>query len=378
MDRRALGIGLCLFLLVLAGGVFYIRTSTCTPIRDEASERGSHGYRLWQGETLVSFTHEGGYVCIPDEWEPIGAVDSSKERARFREGDTGVSIKSAAFGSKALSFAHSSYTVEVRYLVSLTKDQLDAYEGAITNAFEKVGALYGDTATGTPRTHTVVITAGLGVSGNERDSVYPDPGPDVSYFILPLNHGRAQELFIHAVAHLYNRFSDEPSLYQDAQSPIGAEDWQELEAAWTETAYEPSNYFRKMRLSYLYNVHEDVQTDTFTPSRGAPFNDPTAFAVMQRSVPTNAQSSFLDTQYGHYVLYPLTLTAIDGLLQKRDAGTDVEQLLIELHAGTISSFFEKLRTLLPADDMLAIASWMNGTARIPKELIEAGGRLYDR
>ena len=378
MDRRALGIVLCVILLSLAGGLWYLQAFACTPIRNAPPERGSHGYRLWRGETLVSFAHQSGYVCVPEGWEAVGAVDSANGRARFKEGDTGVILKSSAFGAKTLTFARSSYTVRVLYPASLTGERLAGYEQAIGNAFENIGTLYGDNATNAPRVHTVVITAGLGVSGNERDSVYPDPGPDVSYFILPLNHGRSEELFIHAVAHLYNRFAGAENAYESAQSPIHPEDWQELEAAWTETAYESSNSFRTMRLTYLYDVHKDVQTDTFSPSRGAPFNDPVAFAAMQRSVPTNAQSSFVDTQYGHYVLYPLMMTAIDGLLQKRGAGTDVERLLIELHTGSVSSFFETLRTLLTKDDMAAIASWMNGTTLIPKELIDAGGRLYAR
>lgn len=378
MNRRTLGIGLGILSIALIGSVFFIQASSCSPVGAVIPERGSHGYRLWRGETFVSFTHDGRYVCIPGGWEPVGAVDSSKDRARFRDGTTGVMIASAAFGSKTLSFASSSYAVQVRYPTLLSENRLRAYEEAITNAFEKVGALYNDTATSAARTHTVVITAGLGVSGNERDSIYPDPGPDVSYFILPLNHGRSEELFIHAVVHLYNRFGDDLGEYQKNQSPIHTEDWQELEAAWAETAYESSNYLRKMRLSYLYEVHVDVQTDTFSPLRGAPFNDLAAFASMQRSAPTNAQSSFLDTQYAHYVLYPLMMTAIDGLLHEQKTGTTVQELLTELHAGTISSFFDTLRTLLSADDMRAIASWMNGTARIPKALVDAGGRFYDR
>lgn len=363
--------------LAVATGLFFIISPSCAPIATAPFTHGSHGYRVWSGPTLKSFEHEIGRTCIPKGWQAVGAVETGAGWATFAPAETGVAIASPAFASSTLSFEHSAYAVTLIYPKSATPEQIRAYELMVRNAFETVGALFNDSALYEPSAHTVLVTAGLGASKAEKDSVYPDPNGSVTYLILTPDHPRAEELLIHAVAHLYNRFSLADLSYETMQAPVPQEDWQELEAAWAETAYESSSTTRRERFDYLYRVHQAVTSGDFSRVHEPPFDTRNELSTTTPGIVMNETSTQLDEQYGHYVLAPLAMTALDGIFFEDGASTSVASLLSRVHEGG-ENFFDLIQGSLSASRVDTFMSWLNGSTPVPHALVQKGETSYDR
>lgn len=363
-----------LFALIL--GLVFV-PPPCTPTKREF-EKGAHGYRLWWGASLRSVEHGGRRVCVPNGWEALGYEEVGDGWARYASGKTGVLVRSDAFGAIPLSFEGSSYLVALRYPLSETAPKdVARYEATVRSAFERVSALFPNDAASAPHPHTVVVTADLSVGLSETDSVYPDPGADVTYLILPPEAPRSEELFVHALMHLYNRERSDLTEYQELDSSIPAEDWQEVEASWAEIALISSDERRQGRLAYLYGIHEAVREGVAGEGDEPPFDEPGAFARLHQSVAQSGNPSFLDAQYGHYVLAPLAMVALDGLLARHDADASVATLLTRLHAGE-AGFFALLEETLPAEESARVRGWMNGTETVPRALVLEGAERYRR
>ena len=339
----------------------------------------SHGYKVWFSDTLESFPQYGEHVCVPNGWEPVGEKEQKFGWASFPAGASGVLIHSADFTSRMLRTKNDSYVLRVVYQKSLASESVERYITTIVHAFDSVSSLYPSTA-GQMLPHTVLITVGVAGDGTEFEtSVYPDPSIKMSMFVRNIGHTRGEELFIHAVAHLFNRYREDLISYEDTQSPLPPEDWQESEAAWSEIVFRTSNEGRTRRLAELYDIHTAIQTHTFSDSLIYPFNTSELFdAVMQRSTVIKPDSVYSDYQYGHYVLGPLVMVAIEGLLQKYNTHTDIKTLCTELHTKETSNFYKKLATVLPPTEMEHIAHFMNGEETIPRELIDAGNDYYEK
>lgn len=364
------GAGVVLFL-----GAVWLVNLGCTTVGTITPQRGSHGYRLWSGESLVSFMHRGQDICVPEGWQAVGAVSEDEEEgtARFERGSTGVLIRKESFGLRVLEPRGSSYRVSVLYPLSLSRADVDTLFPIVSNAFSEVGALYGDTVTErTP--HTVLVTAGV----HESESVYPDPTGRVSYMIGPASSERGEGLLIHALVHLYNRFSD-PRPYLEKQDPFTVAEFQELEATWAETALTTHRGAAFKRLTYLYRVHSAVVTQNVALVADAPpFNNVAAFNTIRPTILVKPGAPYLDVQYGHYVLAPLTMVAIDALLSERNTGLSVRSILTDLHTGKRENFMQVLDEVLGEKDMRAINDWIVADAQIPVGLIERAVTLYDR
>jgi len=369
---------LALGILLAAGvGFFALASLPCAPIEEQVATTGSHGYRIWSGPTLVSFEHAGGRVCVPRGWEPIGSVRHNATWAIFAPETTGVMVRSSAFAETALTFEHSSFEVTLRYPVEATTPQLLAeYEAMVRNAFERTGALFDDHPRLIPRPHTVLVTASIPASEAEAASIYPDPGINVSFLILKPSHVRSEELLVHAVAHLYNRHEKDFMRYQDIQGLMPPSDWQELEASWMETAFRTSHEGRLARIEYLYNVHQAVRTRDFSLIQEPPFDDRAAFDQMKGLFVIGDDASYLDTQYAHYVLGPLLMIGVEGLLLQNEAGANVETLLYLMHTEDIEDFLGALSTLLPSEEIDRIIRWLNGEETIDHALLLKGASEY--
>jgi hypothetical protein len=197
-------------------------------------------------------------------------------------------------------------------------------------------------------------------------------------FVRNLDHKRGEELFIHAVAHLHNRYREDLTDYQGTQAPVPREDWQELEASWFEIAFRSSTEGRQRRLTELYAIHTAIKNNTYSPALIFPFSESDLFhKVTQHNVVIRPHSGYSDYQYGHYVLAPLVMTAIEGLLQNYHTGTNIEAILTELHLSAGSNFFEKLRSILPHSEIERIFKWMRGEETIPHDLIFSALEYYD-
>jgi hypothetical protein len=370
-SKKNIFIGLALLLLLVGGVGYAVWANTCLAIPEKEPEMGSQGFRIWSGPTLKSFEHGGRKICIPEGWQAVGEIQSGKDWAKYESGMTGVVIRQSAFASTTLEFQNSSYIVTVFYPGTERTPLTERYLAAIKNAFERTGAVFGDSKKEPKPRHTVLLTPGIEgtTSGNGVIAIYPDPSSTISIFVRSVDSIRGEELFIHAVTHLYNRFRKDLLVYQKNQSPIAAEDWQELEAVWAETAFRTSPQGRTQRLEYLYNVHIAVTTHDFTLITGEPFNNREAFDQIKPSVVLEKNFSYLDAQYGHYVLGALSMTAIDVLLQKYGTNTSVEKILLDLHTGKSKNFFTELEKILPSKEIENIKGWMFEGKPIPRELI---------
>ena len=257
---RTQRIGLTVIAL-FALGVFFASRECISP-PDGMAVDGSQGYRVWSGETFKSFEHDGGRLCVPDGWEAVGATKTGWGWATFEQEKTGVLINSSAFERQILEPVDSSYVITV--IFPKAAGDVHSYLSIINNSFTRIGRIFNDSRDGDVREHTVLVTAGLaGNTRSEGTRVYPDPSALVSIFVRTPDHSRAEELFIHAVAHLYNRQREDLLAYQKLQTPFADEDWQEMEATWAELAFNTTPGGREGRLKYLYNVHAAVVSKNF-------------------------------------------------------------------------------------------------------------------
>lgn len=359
--------------------IFYFQKKECLPISTQKQEKGSHGYRIWSGPTLKSFSHNGEKICIPYGWKAVGAVESGDGWAVFEDGKTGVIILSSAFTTEIMNFMDSNYKLDFIYPKILEKSEtLIYYRNIVNNSFSKIGKLFGDKNNGIIRNHTVLVTSGLGSTDNEEDSIYPDPNSMATFLILKPNNIRTEEFFIHAVTHLYNRQRIDLIEYQNFQKPISGADWQELEASWAETSFRTSIEGRERRVNYIYNVHNAVKTKNFSLINSSPFNDFDQFSKMKGEFFLKKDSTFLDTQYSHYILGPIIMIATEGLLQKYNTGTNIEEILTKIHKGEINNFFEELVKILPKNEINHIYRWIDGEELVPRDLIDIAIDYYNR
>lgn len=358
---------LSLFLLLFFVFIFLGNASTfgCSEVAGQPPEKGSQGYRIWHGEDLVSFYHHNKTVCISDGWRPVGAAQVTSIGAQFETQKTGILIRSDAFSERILDPDLSSYRITLVYPKDTPKEALDSIEHIVLRAFNNTGALFAD-----PRyesiEHTVLVTAGL-----DKKLIYPDPRSSVTVFVRDPSDTRAEELLIHAVMHLYNRFNSAYTSYQSHQTPIPSKDFQELEATWAETAFHSSSEARAARIAYLYNLHTAVTINDFTQITAPPFiNDKRAFDAIVPTVTPGNNASHFDRQYGHYVLGPLVMLATEGLLIERGADVDMRTLLFQLHTHKSRNFFDELSYHLTTEDIETIVSWMHEETILPRDLLE--------
>ena len=324
--------------LIIAGGAIVYQNWGCTTIGDVSPEMGSQGYRVWSGPTLKTFTHRGENICVPDGWQAVGALSEGEGDATFERSKTGVLIKKEAFGLRTLEPQNSHYRVTVLYPINMPRAEVQQIFAQVTHAFEAVGDLYGDRATTTRSAHTVLVTAGLAAT----DAVYPDPTARLTLYIKSPDSERGEALLIHGAVHLYNRFSGDLP-YLAKQFPFNGGEFEELEATWAETALTTHPDAAFERLNYLYRVHSAMVAQKPELLTEPPFNDHEAFNKIRPTILVKPGAPALDVQYGHYVLGPLVMAAVDGLLTTRNAGVSVSSILRDVHAGKRESLMDALK-----------------------------------
>lgn len=317
---------LALSLLVVAALIFTYASllhgripGTCATVPKEAFETGTQGYRIWANEDFKSFNHHGKRICIPEGFEAIGERESAEGYALFPAGTTGIVIRSDAFLREMLSPNGSAYDIELIY----PKDTPPAYVEkdmiVVENAFRRVSALFPE-ETGERKTHTVLVTALLGGNTIEEGTrVYPDPSADVTLFVRTPDQPRAEELVVHAVMHLYNRYRKDLTEYKEHQLPFAPEDFEELEATWAETAFSTWPEARIARIQHLHRVHVALRNKNFSLVGAPPFNDEEAFNAIEESVVVPFNAPYADYQYNHYVLAPLSMIAVKDCSRAQSA-----------------------------------------------------------
>ena len=338
----------------------------------------SHGWRVWTNESLISFDQNGEPYCIPEGFEPVGELEKTATSAVFPDGASGVFIHSSDFASMDIELTDMPFKVRVLYLQSMQKEQIDEYVTIIERAFHDINDVYPKTKVEALIPHAVLITVGVAGDGKDFEtSVYPNPSERMSIVVRNLEHKRVEELYIHAIAHLYNRYRTAFLAYEALQAPVPAEDWQEMEASWTEVAFRSSSDGRIRRLSELYDVHEAVSKNAFSESLIYPFSIREIFEnITKKTVILGTDSTYNNYQYGHYVLAPLVMVGIEGMLRAK-GHTDIQTLIKEVHRGEGTSFFVLLKSELSDSELDEIQKWIQGEKMIPRELIFSGAKQYE-
>jgi hypothetical protein len=351
---------------------------TCVSVPKQAFENGTQGYRIWANDDLASFNHNGKRICIPEGFEAIGERESGTGYALFKSGVTGIVIRSDAFSRETLYPSESGYEISFIYPLDTPQEFIEKYRAIVKNAFSRVAGLY-DSEDGELETHTVLVTALLGGNTIEEGTrVYPDPSEDLTIVVRTPDQPRSEELVIHAVAHVFNRYREDLGAYKKNQLPFAPEDFEELEATWTETAFLTWEEARIARLQYLHRIHVAVRNRDFSLITTPPFNDEEAFNEITESVIVPRNASYLNHQYNHYVLAPLGMVAIEGLFSRALRSDGVEEVLQELHANPSLNFLEVLEEKLGQDARVRIEGFLLGHETIPFDLVLEGAKRYAR
>lgn len=363
----------------LVGGVlFFTFSSSCRTIGSLRPVMGSQGYSVYTNDIFKSFEHAGRPVCIPDGWVPVGATRVEGTEAWYPVGKTGVLIRQDSFASRTVRPDGSRYELTILYPLETKKDDIARTLDLVTRTFSSTARLFDDIPKAERVPHTVLSTVGVAGDTVALDTrVYPDPSALLTIVMRAPETERAEGLVIHAAVHLYNRFALE-SPYTDAQAPFSAEEFEELEATWAEVALSRTPGGAADRLMYLYRVHSAVVTQNYALTTEPPFTDADAFAEIVPTVFVRGSKNYLDYQYGHYVLLPLSLAAVDALLYERRTGLTVERILRDIHAGKRGNFMNVLSEVLPSKDYANVGRWLRGDAQVPIALIESAIRIYDR
>lgn len=365
--------------VVCVVGVFgYIKNKKpgCVMIGTQENKIGSHGLIYWIGPTFKSFVHSELPVCIPDGWKSMGEIAEGNGWAKYEKYKAGVMIREDGFYTIKIKSNNRSNKITIYYPVETSQMDIGRYVDIVQNAFDRVENIYPETEAS--REIEVLVTAGL--AGNTKEPttrIYPDPNENLLFIVYTPQRYRSDELVIHAVMHLYNRFRTDMTEYLGYQEPFGADEWSELEATWTETAFNKDAIKRFKRIEYLYNVHNAVRTKNFKLISEAPFNDKEAFEKINQAVEVKLGSEFLDYQYGHYILAPLSMIAVDGMLYDHKSGETVETILTKIHRDPSINFVSEISKILTKEEVADFISWTSGQKTVPMKLVFSTVQRYN-
>ena len=354
----------------------YAASHACTPPSNEAQHMSSHGWNVWRGDTFQSFTHHGEWICVPRGWMPVGAVSETSDRARFSPLGDGVLVRTDSFVVRDVTTRKHDFVVQVVYPRALDAGQLPQYLAIITRAFDDVGDQYPN-ASGTPISHTVLLSVGIAGDGHDFDtSIYPEPSLHLSVLVHNLDNPRTEELYLHAIAHLYNRYRTDLIAYKDHQAPLGAVDWEELEASWTELIFRSSKEGLDRHITELSNMYFHNMQHTFSSTDPYPFNNKEIFdAVRYRTAILPDDAKYPDEQLGHYIIAPLTILSTEGRLAVHTAPVHIKDIFIRIHR-TNENFFVVLGEYLPAEEVTEVVSEFRGAQLLSPALLLRGATYY--
>lgn len=359
-------------------GVFgYIKNKrlSCVTIGEQENKIGSHGLIYWIGPTFKSFVHSGLPVCVSDGWKSMGEIEKGRGWAKFAKNKAGVMIKENGFYTTKIMSKKGSNRISIYYPVETEPSDVKRYADIVQNAFDRAENIYPETEA--VREVEVLVTAGLaGDTKEPMTRIYPDPNENLLFVVYTPQRYRVDELVIHAVMHLYNRFRTDSTGYLGHQEPFGEDEWSEMEATWAETAFNKDAVRRLKRIDYLYNVHNAVRTKNFRLISEAPFNDKEGFEKINQSVAVKMGSQFLDYQYGHYILAPLSMVALDGMLYNHKSKESVESILTKIHDDSSVNFVTEISEILTKKEMAMFMKWVRGEETVPMELVFSMAHRY--
>jgi hypothetical protein len=334
---------------------------------------GKHGWEVWSGPTFTSFRQNGNRYCTPPGWEPVGESKLEQGGATFPLRADGVMVKTSEFKKMNIPLAKNDFALQVLYPVSMSDPERDDYIRIISEAFNNVGTLYPKSPLATPKPYTVLITVGVAGDGIRfENSLYPNPSEFLGVMVRNKELARGEDLFVHAATHAYNRFYPEFKTYQDNQSPIPAGDFEEMEATWSEITFSPTKEALEDRVNDVYKTYEAVMDNNYSESILFPLSEPAVFtSVANKEIAQEKTASRGDEEFGHYILAPLVMVSIEGMLEEHKSKETVNSLLKKVHE-THQNFFDLLKNEISNEELTKVMSYITGNNRIPRDLIDAG------
>lgn len=369
---------LVLVVVCAVGALGYnkIKKPTCETVGQQKVQESSHGLLYWNGPNMLSFAHSDNPVCVARDWEPLGYVTKGNGWARYIKDKSGVMIKSDEFVKKVVKSKGGTNEISIFYPINISRDESMKYISIVQNVFDRVESIY-PKPTETQKID-VLVTAGLaGSTSTNRTRIYPDPSESLMFVFYKPEYYRSNELLIHAAMHTYNRFRTDFTEYLKHQEPFGVDEWSELEATWAETAFNDKTLGRLKRIDYLYNVHTAVRTGNFKLITEAPFNDKEGFEKINQTVMVKMGSQFLDYQYGHYVLAPLSMIAVDGMLYGHKSHETVETILTKIHKDPSINFVNEISKILTKKEVADFISWTSGQKTVPMNMVFLMAQRYN-
>ena len=364
-----------------------VDTSVCAPIPAYEDKRNKHALQTWQNDIFKSFLQDKGnpYYEMPAGWMAIGAEDikqfGEKTCVRFPGYQSATFVDPAHFKSQTLQVEGVYFPIKVVWRNTMTPEQEAEYLEVIERGFRDVSRLY---PYGAPNSmlseHTVMITAGVITDKDApMDVVYPNVGHNASY-IYRWPEPRMEELLLHAVAHLYNRFRFMYS-YRPTMPTLYFGEYQEYVASWVESRFIKSDKSRWERALRLFHIHEVIVRDDVPRSREVGgfrrldnLRDPISANVFKHKPPHKT----LKKEYAHYILAPLLLIAVDGVLADMGSDMTVEKILTDVHTNRFGiNFYGVLGMHLKPEQMDTYRRWEEGLEPIPRNYIIAGLKRYD-
>lgn len=367
---------LAISLTVGTVGYLGLKKPSCVMIGEQENKIGSHGLIYWIGPTFKSFAHSGLPICVSDGWKSMGEIAEGKGWAKFAKDKAGVMIKEDGFSTVKIKSKKGSNKIVIYYPVETSQTDVRSYVEMVQNAFDRAERIYPESVVS--REVEVLVTAGL--AGDTREPttrIYPDPNESLLFIVYTPQRYRSDELVIHAVMHLYNRFRVVLTGYLEDQEPFGADEWSEMEASWAETAFNNNVVRRLKRIEYLYNVHNAVRTKNFKLISEPPFNNKEQFNKIKQTVMVKTGSQFLDYQYGHYILAPLSMIAVDGMLYKHKSEEDIESILTRIHNDSSVNFVTEISKVLTKKELATFVKWVRGEETVPMELVFPMAQRYN-
>jgi hypothetical protein len=351
---------------------------SCHTLEPRPPVMSSHGFRVWYGDSFITEEHRGERICVPEDWRAIGTVREGDGWVQFKDGGSAILARTDLFTEDQVVLSDLDFPLVILSPHTMSPQEYTPYKETILAAFSDIARLYPRPSRTKP--HTILITVGVGGAAQTfEDTLYPDPSSEVSMFVRDRTHKRSTELFIHAIAHLFNRYAEDDRQYLNVQSPFPPSDFEEMEAAWSEVAFLRKNAERRRRVSELYAIHQSIAIGTSTGARIYPFDDSVRVSELRVYSPIVPEgSSYIDYQYGHYVLAPLIMIGIEGMLHERGASTTVQSLLSEIHHDPTKNFLTELRDFLSDADLSSVTSWINDGVLVPETYLTRGLSFYEQ
>jgi hypothetical protein len=383
---------LCLpALAVGCGGVTSVSPDTCRAMPPYEEANNKHARVNWQSDRIKAFVRPSAatrYV-VPTGFRAIGtAAPTVNGCATFpKSHQSAVFLAKQSFRSTTIPLHSLGVTVEAIWPVLWSDARVKAFLAMVRHGFTTIPSLF-PRGLARPEIKRIAVLSTFGLAGhgrNRNQRLLPNVGPSllVSWRDPTGPYaGRTEELFLHAVAHLFNRYRARPENAHD--SPLLPRiEYQEAFASWAEVRFLRSNIARRWRMDRQIATHDAWMK----PDGSKPFPRGTVYAanrdwIGKRRFPLGLRLKdirnpiYQEVEYVHYILAPFVLLAAEGMLMGNSAAVDMDDILRSLHTKPNGDLLAELSKHLPAQDIEHLKTLMSGGERFEPELLLKAMRRY--